>query len=112
MNMMNTNVASTPQYIELPELSDSNREGSPILSGHLDVIKNVKVKLVARLGETTMSVGELMQMKSNQVLKLDTPLNGSVDVLLDGNIIARGQLVAVDDNFGIQITELSVSNNL
>jgi flagellar motor switch protein FliN/FliY len=47
-----------------------------------------------------------MNMKDAHVLKLDAALDAPVDVLLEGNVVARGQLVAVDDNFGVRITEL------
>lgn len=97
---------STLQPIELPELPPASGQGASLLSGNLDVIQNVKVKLSVRVGEAVISVGELMQMKGEHVLKLDSALDAAVDILLEGNVVARGQLVAVDDNFGIKITEL------
>lgn len=104
--MNDTSVKSSPQVIEPPELHPTGREGASILSGNLDVIKNVKVKLTIRVGETVVSVSELMQMKADHILKLDTSVDTPVDILLDDNIVARGQLVAVDDNFGVRISEL------
>lgn len=104
--MRETKPKSSPQVIELPELHPAGGEGPSILSGNLDVIQNVKVKLSIRVGEAVVSVGELMQMKEDHLLKLDTTVDAPVDVLLEGNIVARGQLVAVDDNFGVRITEL------
>ena len=100
------NTKTPPQVIELPELHATNGTGPSILSGNLDVIQNIKAKLSVRVGEAVVSVGELMQMKEDHVLKLDSALDAPVDVLLEGNIVARGQLVAVGDNFGVRITEL------
>ena len=97
---------STPQHIELPELHTPSGQGQSILSGNLDVIQNVKVKLSVRVGDAVVSIGELMNMKEEHILKLDAALDAPVDVLLEGNVVARGQLVAVDDNFGVRITEL------
>jgi flagellar motor switch protein FliN len=97
---------SAPQHIELPELQAPSGQGQSILSGNLDVIQNVKVKLSVRMGDAVVSVSELMHMKEEHILKLDAALDAPVDVLLEGNIVARGQLVAVDDNFGVRITEL------
>jgi flagellar motor switch protein FliN/FliY len=102
---------NSPQVIELPELHASGEEGPSILSGNLDVIQNVKVKLQIRVGETVVSVGDLMHMKEDHLLKLDTSIDAPVDVLLEGNVVARGQLVAVDDNFGVRITELPKAAN-
>jgi flagellar motor switch protein FliN/FliY len=96
------------QVIELPELPhDTPGAGGPsILSGNLDVIGGVKVALTVRVGGAIVSVDELMNMTDAHVLKLDAALDAPVEVLLEGNVVARGQLVAVDDNFGVRITEL------
>jgi flagellar motor switch protein FliN/FliY len=103
---MNENKASTAQLVELPKLHHTSGHGHSILSGNLDVIGNVKVRLSVRIGEAVVSVSELMSMKQEHVLKLDADLDAPVDVLLEGNVVARGQLVAVDDSFGVRITEL------
>jgi flagellar motor switch protein FliN/FliY len=96
------------QVIELPDLPHHGHgaSGPNILSGNLDVIGGVKVALTVRVGSAVVSVDELMNMKDAHVLKLDAALDTPVDVLLEGNVVARGQLVAVDDNFGVRITEL------
>jgi flagellar motor switch protein FliN/FliY len=104
--MKQAGTTASPQLIEPPELVQGGREGHSILSGNLDVIKNVKVRLTIRVGETSVSVSELMMMKAEHILKLDASLDTPVDVLLDDNVVARGHLVAVDDNFGVRITEL------
>ena len=109
--MNQTSTKTPPQIIEPPELHPTGREGLSILSGNLDVIKNVKVKLTIRVGETMVTVSELLQMKADHIFKLDTTIDTPVDVLLDGHIVARGHLVAVDDNFGVQITELPNAKN-
>jgi flagellar motor switch protein FliN/FliY len=107
MNSDNYTMKSPPQIIELPELPTGHAsEGHLLLNGNLDVIRNVKVTLAIRVGEAVVNVGDLMQMKEDHVLKLDSTIDTPVDVLLDGHVVARGQLVAVDDNFGVRITEL------
>jgi flagellar motor switch protein FliN/FliY len=103
--------SKSPQIIELPELQASQGNGESILNGNLDVIQNVKVNLSVRIGDTTISVGELMHMKEDHVLKLDSLIDTPIDVLLEGKVVARGQLVAVDDNFGVRITELPKAGN-
>ena len=104
---MNDN-ATTPSLhvIELSELNQMRSPGPFILAGNLDVIQNVKVRLSVRVGETTLSIGELMKMQAAQVVKLETALEAPVDILLENHVVARGRLVAVDDNFGVQITDL------
>ncbi|WP_374357312.1 FliM/FliN family flagellar motor switch protein [Chitinimonas sp.] len=95
-----------PQPIALDELPGSAAHAPSLLSGHLALIKNVKVQLSVKVGEAQVSVGELLQMREDHLLTLDRPLDAPVDILLDGQVVARGQLVAVDDQFGVRITEL------
>ncbi len=102
---MNTTNAATHE-LELPALPAATAGGPSLLSGNLDVISNVKVKLSVRVGDAIVSVHDLMHMKEDHVLTLSQLLDAPVDVLLDGSTIARGHLVAVDDNFGVRITEL------
>jgi flagellar motor switch protein FliN/FliY len=65
----------------------------------------VKVRLRVSVGQATLSIGELLALKEGGVLKLDAALDLPVEILLDDKVVARGQLVAVDDNFGVRITE-------
>jgi flagellar motor switch protein FliN/FliY len=58
------------------------------------------------VGTVEMTVGELLGAKEHQVLRLDAAVDQPVDVLLEGQVVARGVLVAVDDRFGVRITEL------
>ncbi|MFZ6659037.1 FliM/FliN family flagellar motor switch protein [Undibacterium sp. TJN19] len=96
---------SSTHTIELSELN-THAPGPSLLDGNLNVVQSVKVKLSIRVGETEVSIGELMNMRENHILKLSTSIDTPVDVLLEGNVVARGVLVAVDDNFGVQISEL------
>ena len=98
--------ADVTQLIDLPELHAQPKAGVPLVGSNLSVIRNVKVRLTARLGEAELTVGELMSMKEGAVLPLAQLLDDPVDILLDGQIVARGQLVAAGDCFGVQIAEL------
>lgn len=69
-------------------------------------IHQVKATLQVYLGSATLTVGELMSAAKNQVLVLDRTVGQPVDLLLEGQVVARGQLVAVDEHFAVRITEL------
>ena len=94
------------ESVELTELEDTEGARPVISAKPLDVVRDVKVSLVAVLGEAHMSVGELFNLKDNAVVKLDADVNQEVELLLDNQLVARGALVIADDNFGIQITEV------
>lgn len=94
------------ERIELPDLENSKNGAVESLLNNLDVIKNIKVKLSVCLGEGELTVEELFELKQDSIIKLDRPTNAPVDLILDGRLVARGELVAVDDNFGIRIIEI------
>jgi flagellar motor switch protein FliN len=95
----------TTQLVELPDLPDLDSQGPTLFDGHLSLIRSVKVKLEARVGGATLTVGELSALKDGSVIQLDRAAGAPIDILLEGHVIARGVLVAVDDEFGVRITE-------
>lgn len=71
-------------------------------------LHDIKAKLRVSVGQLELSVGELLAAKAGQVFPLDRTLNQPVDLLLEGRVVMRGQLVAVDGHFGVRVTELAV----
>ncbi|MNY65664.1 flagellar motor switch protein [compost metagenome] len=57
-------------------------------------------------------MGELLSAKEHQVLKLDRGIEQPVDLTIEGKVVARGQLVAVDGHFAVRITELPMALGL
>ncbi|MEO5587426.1 MAG: FliM/FliN family flagellar motor switch protein [Novosphingobium sp.] len=72
------------------------------------VLGGLTIDLVAQLGRGSMTIDELAGLGSGEVVRLDTPLNGVIDLTLNGTLVARGEIVAVDDQFGIRVTEILV----
>lgn len=98
-------IKHSTHVIELSELKSHGAQGAPVLGGSLNVIHGVKVRMRVSVGQATMTLGELLGLKEGAILKLESPLDMPVDVLVEDKVVARGQLVAVDDNFGVRITE-------
>lgn len=69
-------------------------------------LHSVRTRLTVCVGAVELSVGELLGAKEQQVLRLDRTVEQAVDILLEGQVVARGILVAVEDHFGVRITEL------
>lgn len=99
--------SSAVDVVELDELTPGMESGASLLDGNLEVIKNVKVLLEAFLGSAELEVGDLFDLKKQSIVKLDRNVAAPVDIRLDNNVVARGELVVVDDNFGVRITEIS-----
>lgn len=109
--------ATTAQIIALPDLhagADGHAAGpgdGPILKDW-NPLHQIKARLQVCVGEATLSVGELLGAKEHQVLRLDRGIDQPVDLTIEGKVVARGQLVAVDGHFAVRITELPVALGL
>lgn len=97
---------STPS-IELPTIA-AEPGGKPAApAGRLAALAGVKADLTVVAGHATAKVGELLSLKEGTVMTLDTALNAPFDVMLGDQVVARGELVAVGDQFGVRITEVA-----
>jgi flagellar motor switch protein FliN/FliY len=114
-NLVNTTIKEetrrAPQLVELSEFSTQAHPGANVLGGQLGLLAGVKVRLNVVVGHVQTTLGEMMSLKESTILKVDRPVDSPVDVLVDGNVVARGQLVVVDDNFGVRITEIAAVAN-
>lgn len=71
------------------------------------LIDSVSVELDALLGQAKMTVGALTALKPGAVVPLEAALNHPIELRLGEAIVARGELVAVDDKFGVRLTEIA-----
>ena len=79
--------------------------GAALRSG-LDMLHDVEMEVSAELGRTRMSVRELLSLSPGAIVELDRAAGSPADLLVNGRLIARGEVVVVDENFGIRITEI------
>lgn len=68
--------------------------------------QDVPVKLVAVLGKKTISLNELLQIKQGQVIDLDRPPSEIVDLVANGQLVGRGELVDMDGKLGVRILKM------
>ena len=78
----------------------------PAVRGGLDMLHDVEMEVSAELGRTRMSVRELLGLSPGAIVELDRAAGSPADLLVNGRLIARGEVVVVDENFGIRITEI------
>ena len=86
--------------------ADAIATAQPLIAPNSPVLKEVKVTLLAKLGEARMSIEELLALREGSVLALDSRLNGLVDLCLNDTVVARGEIVAVGDSFGVRLIEV------
>lgn len=109
-SFMNGNVppAARAQPIALDELGRTVGQPGELLLRQSHPLHAVKVSLSVCVGEAAMTIGQLLGARENEVLSLDRAVDQPVDLVLEGKVVARGQLVAVDDHFAVRITELPI----
>lgn len=94
------------QSIDFPDDEEDPSGHTPLAIKNLNPIHSVKAILSVRIGEVELAVGDLINAKTAQVFALNRRVDQPVDLLLEGSVVARGELVAVGDHFGIRVTEL------
>ena len=73
---------------------------------NLDFLLDVPVRLTAELGSCQMTMHELLDLELGSIVQLDKPANANVDVYVNQKLVARGEVVVAEDNFGIRIKEI------
>lgn len=78
----------------------------PAPLGDLAPILDVPVELTVEIGRTTMTIGEALSIGPGSIVSLNRTVGEPVDLLVNGKRIARGEVVAVDEEFGLRVTEI------
>ncbi|WAJ69312.1 flagellar motor switch protein FliN [Catenovulum adriaticum] len=97
---------SEAQLAELEELSE---EGAPISAEEkrkLDTILDIPVTISMEVGRSKISIRNLLQLNQGSVVELDRVAGEPLDVLVNGTLIAHGEVVVVNDKFGIRLTDV------
>jgi flagellar motor switch protein FliN/FliY len=90
-----------------PATSGDNPEFRSARSdSNLDMVMDIPVTLSLELGHTRMSVRELLQLTQGSVIKLDRPGGDPLDILVNGCLVARGEVVVINERFGVRITDI------
>ena len=80
---------------------------TPLIQLDSAVFSGVSIRLDARLGSVSMTVKDLLDLKAGETVRLDGRLNDLVELHLNGALVGRGEIVAVDDAFGVRIVEIA-----
>jgi flagellar motor switch protein FliN/FliY len=100
-------MAASRQATDLfPRLSGhDSADGPSIGSSDIEMILDIPVVLTVELGRTRLPIGQILQMAHGSVIELDAVAGEPMDVLVNGCLIAQGEVVVVNDRFGIRLTD-------
>jgi flagellar motor switch protein FliN/FliY len=101
---------NTPHYPSQEELRASATAARPAartaIRNGLDLLRDVNMDVTAQIGSTRMTISELLALNEGAVVELDRAAGAPADLLVNGHLIARGEVVVIDENFALRITEI------
>jgi len=98
-------VEEQAEAVELDELSETNAESGDSET-KLDTILDIPVTISMEVGRTNISIRNLLQLNQGSVVELDRVAGEPLDVLVNGTLIAHGEVVVINDKFGIRLTDV------
>lgn len=96
---------SEEQAVELDEFSNETKEHSG-QGVELDNILDIPVTISMEVGRSLISIRNLLQLNQGSVVELDRVAGEPLDVMVNGTLIAHGEVVVVNDKFGIRLTDV------
>ena len=91
----------SPEEGALPDVAGEEKS-----AGDLATVFDVPVAISAVLGRSSMSVAQLLQLSQGSVLELDRKVGEAIDIYVNNRLVARGEVVIVDDRLGVTMTEI------
>jgi|TARA_R110001583_G_scaffold32107_7_gene110001 flagellar motor switch protein FliN/FliY len=119
---MQENTMADDDDLELSELDDDDieleGEGTELLAGldtsgegmktskDLEAVYDIPVQVSAVLGKATMQVSQLLKLGRGAVVELDRKVGEAIDIYVNNRLVARGEVVVVEDRLGVTMTEI------
>lgn len=98
------------EQAEAVELEELTEDSSTPITGEekrkLDAILDIPVTISMEVGRSNISIRNLLQLNQGSVVELDRVAGEALDVLVNGTLIAHGEVVVVNDKFGIRLTDV------
>lgn len=88
------------------ELAAGRQLQAAVGGERLDLLGNIEMEVTAELGRTRMTVRELLSLTPGTVVELDRIAGSPIDLFVNGTLIAHGEVVVIDEEFGVRISEI------
>jgi flagellar motor switch protein FliN len=79
---------------------------APLTGGRLDLLRGVEMQATVELGRARLTLNDLLNLRDGAVIELDRAAGEAADLSVNGRLIARGEIVVVDENYALRITEI------
>lgn len=116
--------SSQPQYVQQPQQQMPRKQAqqvevqsaqfasfeapamNPVESRNLNMLYDIPLQVTVELGRTKRSVKEILELTGGSIIELDKLAGEPVDILVNSRLIAKGEVVVIDENFGVRITDI------
>ena len=92
--------------IQGAEFSPLSDVGIPTVTGNMGLLLDVPMEVTVELGRSTKTVQEVLSLGEGSIIELDKLAGETVDLLVNGKPMAKGEVVVIDENFGVRVTEI------
>jgi flagellar motor switch protein FliN/FliY len=98
------------KQIEIPD-EEATAKAKTVQSTNMDLLMDVSLRVSVELGRTRMQLAQILELQHGSVIELDRLAGDPVDIFVNDCMVARGEVVIVDDKFGVRITEMISSRS-
>lgn len=105
LDEMNDSTGSNDEPI-LKKESNLDNFDIPSSASDLEAVYDIPVKVSAILGKSKIKVSQLLKINKGTIIELDKKIGEAIDIYVNNNLVARGEVVVVDDKLGITMTEI------
>jgi len=95
---------------EGPDIPEADESEIQRTANDLDAVYDIPVQVMAVLGKTTMQVNQLLKLGRGAVVELDRRVGEAIDIYVNNRLVARGEVVVVDERLGVTMTEIIKSD--
>ncbi|MDR0663778.1 MAG: flagellar motor switch protein FliN [Spirochaetaceae bacterium] len=104
--MMGGNAYGQPPSIQPVQFPNLNTQSGPREQGNIGLLMDVFMEMTVELGRTKKLIKEILTMGEGTIIELDKLAGEPVDILVNHKLIAKGEVVVIDENFGVRVTEI------
>lgn len=101
-----TSYEEDPVVVSKPEFKSFEKEESFTNGSEIDLVGDIPVEITVELGRTSKKIGEILEFGMGTIVELDKLVGEPLKVLANGKYIASGEVVVIDDSFGVRITDI------
>jgi flagellar motor switch protein FliN/FliY len=91
---------------EIDQAAPAEPQAPPTNAKELEAVYDIPVQVSAVLGKATMQVSQLLKLGRGAVVELDRKVGEAIDIYVNNRLVARGEVVVVDDRLGVTMTEI------